>query len=413
MQAFDYRRLSVLFVDDEEETVNFFRLALEPEFSVLTAASAAEALQILRAQSPRVGIVVSDQRMPGESGSMFLSKVRHEDPMTVRILTTAYSDLDAAIEGVNQGSIYKYIVKPWDLRHLRATVRQAMEYRLLREERDLLVTEKLAILQHLLVADRVRSLAVLARGLSHHIRNALTPLESHVFLAKANLDGDTPAESEYAHWREIWNDAETVNRHLLDMVENVSSATVDARYHFHDRAELDVLLLQGHAQALASGESIPLQLVAPIPKLELRCDAALMTRMFAALLRQMARIGGGRASLTAEYLGSASVWGSPAEWLRLRATGAWEREAVASLFTPFAMAPYGAARTDSDMLTAFFIVHHHGGTLELHTQAPEGPGFELKLPHDPFDVERPPIEKNLLERLCLHAEDWQRVKRSS
>jgi hypothetical protein len=137
-----------------------------------------------------------------------------------------------------------------------------------------------------------------------------------------------------------------------------------------------------------------------------------MTRMFAALLRQMARIGGSGTAVSAEYLGAASVWGGPAEWLRLRATGAWDRAAVASLFTPFAMAPYGAAKTDSDLLTAFFIVHHHGGTLELHTQAPEGPGFELKLPHDPFEVERPPIEKNLFERLFLHAGDWQRVKRS-
>jgi two-component system probable response regulator PhcQ len=411
MRAYDYRQLSVLFVDDEEPTCNFFRLALEPEFSVLTAASAAEALQILRAESPRVGVVVSDQRMPGESGSVFLTKVRHEDPMTVRILTTAYSDLDAAIEGVNQGSIYKYVVKPWDLNDLRTTVRQAMEYRLLRQERDLLVTEKLATLQHLLVADRVRSLAVLARGLSHHIRNALTPLESHVFLAKADLDGENPAESEYVHWREIWNDAETVNRHLLDMVENVSAVTIDAKYHFDDHAELEVLLRLGQEQAMASGESIPLHVSTPIPAVPLRCDATLMTRMFAALLREMARIGGSGTALTAEYLGAASVWGSTAERLRLRATGAWDRRTVADLFTPFAMAPYGAAKTDADLLTAFFIVHHHGGTLELHAQAPDGPGFELKLPRNPFDVVRPPIEKNLLERLFLHAEDWQRVKR--
>jgi two-component system probable response regulator PhcQ len=412
MQAHDFRQLSILFVDDEQETRNYFRLALEPEFAVLTAASAAEALEILGSEDMRVGVVISDQRMPGESGSAFLTKVRHADPMTVRILTTAYSDLDGAIEAVNQGWIYKYVAKPWNLEDLRATVRQAMEYRLLRQERDLLVTEKLTTLQHLLVADRVRSLAVLARGLSHHIRNALTPLESHVFLAKADLDDDSYPDGERRQLGEIFTEAETVNRHLLDMVETVCAATIDAKCEFEDQATLGSLLESARAQAQVAGASIPIRVILPTRGATLRCDAGLMTRMFAALLRQMARLGGGGTALTAEYLGAATVWGAPAEWLRLRGTGVWDREAVASMFTPFAMAPHGAAQTDSDLLTALFIVQHHGGTLELHTHAPEGPGFELKLPHDPFQVERPALEKNLLERLLLHDRDWQRIKRS-
>ncbi len=413
MKGYDYRQLSVLFVDDEEQACKYFRLALEPEFAVLTASSAAEALEVLRAQRGKIGIVVSDQRMPGDSGSTFLTKVRQEEPMTVRILTTAYSDMDAAIEAVNSGAIYKYVVKPWDLNDLRITLRRAMEYRLLRQERDLLVSEKLATLQHLLVADRVRSLAVLAKGLSHHIRNALTALESYVFLAKAELENEPPhSTSEYEYWREIWSDAETVNRHLLELVENVSAATVDPQYRFDDHVELGMLLQHGHARALASGDLSPLRVLASTAPVTLRCDSTLMVRMFAALLRQMARIGGTEAALTVEHLGGTTVWNSPAEWLRLRTTGEWNREAIASLFTPFAMAPYGAAKTDSDLLTAFFIVHHHGGTLEMHTASPEGPGFELKLPHDPFKIERPAIEKGLLERLFLHAEDWERVKRS-
>jgi two-component system, probable response regulator PhcQ len=411
MKGYDYRQLAILFVDDEEQACKYFRLALEPEFNVLTATSARDALELLRAQPAKIGIVVSDQRMPGDSGSAFLAKVRQEDPATVRILTTAYSDMEAAIEAVNAGSIYKYIVKPWDLSDLRVTLRRAMEYCLLRQERDLLVREKLATLQHLLVADRVRSLAVLAKGLSHHIRNALTALESYVFLAKTELDNQVREQTDYEYWREIWSDAEAVNRHLLELVENVSAATVDPRYRFEERVELSVLLENGHARAQATGSSSPLSLLASKAPVTLRCDATLMTRMFAALLRQMARIGGDGTRVTVEYLGKTSVWGSPAEWLRLRSSGEWNRDAVSSLFTPFAMAPYGAAKTDSDLLTAFFIVHHHGGTIEMHANPPAGPSFELKLPHDPLAVERPPLEHGLLERLFLHAEDWERIRR--
>jgi len=412
MKGHDSRKLAVLFVDDEEHVRQYFRAALEPEFRVLTASSTSEALELLRAQPTKVGVVCSDQRLPGDSGAAFLAKVRREAPETVRILTTAYADIDAAIEAVNAAGIYKYLVKPWDLQELRVALRHAMEYRLLRGERDLLLAEKLTTLKHVVVADRVRSLAVLSRGLSHHIRNALTALDSYVFLAKAELENDAArSTSDFEYWREVWTDAEAVNRHLLDLVENVSSATVDPTHRFDDQVELGMLLHGGHAQAQASGDVSPPPILASAAPVVLRCDAALMIRMFAGLVRQMARIGGASTALTAEHLGKTTVWGSPAEWLRLRTTGEWNREAVSSLLTPFAMAPYGAAKTDTDLLTAFFIVHHHGGTLEIHTRPPEGPSFELKLPHDPLSVERPALERDMLERLFLHREDWARVRR--
>jgi two-component system, probable response regulator PhcQ len=412
MKGYDFKQLSVLFVDDEEQACKYFRLALEPEFVVLTARSAAEALETLRHHGSGIGIVISDQRMPGDSGSTFLTKVRHEEPKTVRILTTAYSDMDAAIEAVNSGAIYKYIVKPWDLNDLRITLRRAMEYRLLRQERDLLVDEKLATLQHLIVADRVRSLAVLAKGLSHHIRNALTALESYVFLAKAELERE-PGRfgSEYDYWREIWTDAESVNRRLLELVESVSDATFDPKYRFDDTVELGALIDSGHARACQTGDLPALRVLASTAPVALQCDATLMTRMFAALLRQLARVSGGNSVLTLEYLGATTVWGSPAQWVRLRSTDEWDSQAVSSLFTPFAVSVDGSTKADSDLLTAFFIAHHHGGTLDMHTRGPEGPGFELKLPINPLQVERPGIEKGLLERMFLHAEEWERIKR--
>jgi two-component system probable response regulator PhcQ len=412
MSGYDYKQLSVLFVDDEEHACKYFRLALEPEFVVLTARSADDALEILRSRRSGIGIVVSDQRMPGASGAAFLAKVRHEEPNAVRILTTAYSDMDAAIEAVNAGSIYKYIVKPWDLGDLRITLRRAMEYRLLRQERDLLVKEKLATLQHLLVADRVRSLAVLAKGLSHHIRNALTALDSYVFLARAELERQ-PARSRggYDYWREIWTDAEAVNRRLLALVENVSEATIDPKYRFDDIVEISTLVERGHARARETSDLATPNVLAARPPVKIRCDATLMVRMFAALLRQMSRLGGSRADLTLEHLGRTTLWGSPAEWLRLRSAGEWNSHLVSSLFTPFSVADDGQSKADADLLTAFFIVHHHGGTLEMHARSPGGPGFELKLPHNPLDVQRPGLEKGLLERMFRHDEEWEQLNR--
>jgi two-component system probable response regulator PhcQ len=409
MNGHEYKQLSVLFADDEEHACECFRATLEPEFVVYTARSAEEGLDILRRRRSEIGLVVSDQRMPGASGTAFLAKVRHEEPDTVRILTTAYADLDAAIEAVNAGSIYKYIIKPWHLAELRSTLRRAMEYRLLNLERDLQVKEKLASLRHLLVADRVRGLALLAMGLSNHMRNALTALDSYVFLATAEIERQpTRLAGGYEHWRQTCV-AESVNGRLLELVENVSQAILDPKYRFDDLVEIETLIEQGRSHARQTAElAIPNILACRIP-VKVRCDAPLMVRMFAALLRQIARLGGGRGDLTLEHLGRTTLWGSPAEWMLLRSSADWSSQRVSSLFTPMSNAGDGTSQADADLLTALFIVHHHGGTLDIHSGPPRGPGFELKLPHSPLDVQRPSIEDGLFERLFRHDEGWEQL----
>ena len=133
--------------------------------------------------------------MPNQVGTELLGRVRRAHPQIVRILTTAYADLEATIEAVNSGAIFKYVVKPWDIRELRVTLLRAMEYFMLRRERDLLLREKLSTLEQLLIADRVRSLAILAQGLSSQIRNTMTALLAYVSLAKEQLQFRFPKQA--------------------------------------------------------------------------------------------------------------------------------------------------------------------------------------------------------------------------
>ena len=410
MSGYDYRRFSVLFVDDEQQARKYFRMALEKDFDVLTAASANEADEQLDEHGAQIGIVVSDQRMPGEGGASMLGRVRRRFPHSIRILTTAYADMQAAIDAVNSGAIYKYIVKPWDINDLRATLKRAMEYRILREERDLLVQEKLSSLQHLLVADRVRSLAVLARGLSHHVRNALTALEAYVFLAKDELSR-APAvpDTRPDFWHSVWNDAELVNRQLLRLVESVTDATVEPDYRFDDQVELSSLIADGARQAEVAPESLH---IAGEPTGDpVVCDRALMTRMFSIFFHHLRRVSPESPTLHLEHLGQASVWDQPAQLVRLRGNGEWDHKAMSSLFTPFSVAQEAPTEVRPDLLAAFFIVYHHGGTVQVHTNGPEGPGFDLTLPNDPTRVERPPMEDGLLERLFFHTEEWDKLER--
>jgi DNA-binding NtrC family response regulator len=104
--------IRILFVDDEERILRSLALQFRREYEVLTESDPRRALQRLKSES--VQIIVSDQRMPQMSGAELLAQARQIAPDTLRILLTGYSDLDAAVEALNSGGIFRYLTKPWD-----------------------------------------------------------------------------------------------------------------------------------------------------------------------------------------------------------------------------------------------------------------------------------------------------------
>lgn len=101
----------ILFVDDDASVLEGYRRILHREFAVTTASGGEQGLAMIRVGGP-FAVVISDMRMPGMNGAEFLAKVRVKAPDTVRMLLTGYSDLEAAIQAVNEGSIFRYLSKP-------------------------------------------------------------------------------------------------------------------------------------------------------------------------------------------------------------------------------------------------------------------------------------------------------------
>lgn len=137
-------RPSVLIVDDEPQILNAVGDVLEDRCEVLVANSADQGLGIISAH-PKLAVILSDQRMPGLTGDRFLAYAR-ERCDAARILITAYADLSAVINAVNQGKIFAYISKPWHPDHLQLMVARAIEHCALQRE---LQTER-ALLHNLL-----------------------------------------------------------------------------------------------------------------------------------------------------------------------------------------------------------------------------------------------------------------------
>src|SRR5438094_4841861 len=184
---YEYKKYAILYVDDEEKSLKYFTRAFEDQFRIFTAPNAQEGLKLLEEHKDDLGLLMTDQRMPGEKGVWLLEKARQLRPRIVRILATAYADMDAAIAAVNTGAIYKYITKPWDPPQLETTLKRALEFFIVQRERDQLLKEKMSVLHNVMIADRIVSLGLLAAGLSHHIRNSLVAVKTFLDLAPTKL----------------------------------------------------------------------------------------------------------------------------------------------------------------------------------------------------------------------------------
>ena len=131
------KTIKVLYVDDEEHNLKSFKASFRREFEIHIALSGQEGLQILEKED--INVILTDQRMPEMTGIDFLIEANKIKPEPIRILVTGYSDINAVIDAINKGQIYRYISKPWKEEELKQTIRSAYElYNLRRENKDLI-----------------------------------------------------------------------------------------------------------------------------------------------------------------------------------------------------------------------------------------------------------------------------------
>jgi two-component system, sensor histidine kinase and response regulator len=119
------KKISLLYVDDEEDNLLSFKAAFRRKYEVFTAISAAEGLRILNENS--ISVIIADQRMPKSTGVEFFDIVRIAHPDPIRMLITGYADLDAVIDAINKGQIFRYIKKPWNDLEVEMAIKNAYE----------------------------------------------------------------------------------------------------------------------------------------------------------------------------------------------------------------------------------------------------------------------------------------------
>jgi DNA-binding NtrC family response regulator len=116
----------ILIVDDEPANLRSLERLFRADYEVLTAGSGTEALELLSQHD--VALLITDQRMPAMTGIELLQKTVPLRPRMVRIILTGYTDVDALVEAINCGQVYRYVGKPWNNDELKLTVKRALEH---------------------------------------------------------------------------------------------------------------------------------------------------------------------------------------------------------------------------------------------------------------------------------------------
>jgi two-component system probable response regulator PhcQ len=346
----------------------------------MTAADASEAFRLFELHKDDIGILIADQRMPSMTGVELLEKVRQQRPKMIRMLATAYSDLDAAIAAVNTGAIYKYISKPWDIQELEITLMRAMEFFIIQGERDALLREKISVLHQLMMTDRLISLGLLASGLSHHLRNALVAVRVFLDLAQQkNIDMERANNPDY--WLALYKTAQLQMRKITGVLDSLGSIPMTPPAKFDDYLKLSELA----SEIVKSKETHPgwenrsVQVQASAAERPVYVDKKMFCRLFDLLFENLGAVTA-KESVFHVVVTDDSQSGEVqldfwADGLRL------PKESLRHVFDPFYVQDTNPKDAGINLLICYFIVYHHGGQFIATVDGTDITRYTITLPH--------------------------------
>jgi two-component system probable response regulator PhcQ len=416
MQNFyDYKKFAILYVDDEEKSLKYFTRAFQDQFRVFTANNAQDGYALLEQHKDEIGIIMTDQRMPGEKGVQLLEKTRQLRPRIIRMLATAFSDLDAAIDAVNSGAIYKYVHKPWDVPNLEVTLRRALEFFMVQRERDQLLREKLSVLHNLMITDRVVSLGVLAAGLGHHIRNSLVAIRTFLDLAPEKLQEEKVDLEELRNpnfWNDFYGHVQKQLLRITELLTDLGLATNEPQSRFTDsvnlRAILDEVIPRTRTRLENKTIAIENNIPADLPGMQV--DKQKLTRFFELLLKDeiLNLQDGGKVVFNARE--EKTPEGASVIKMEIADNGpGLAAESIRSVFDPFFVRYDNPQEFGVNLMACFFIIYHHGGKIDVQSQPGQGTTFVVTLPRDAAQGSLVQSDRDFLPQMLSNETLWEKL----
>jgi two-component system, probable response regulator PhcQ len=338
-------------------------------------------------------------------------------PRIIRILVTAYADMDAAIAAVNTGAIYKYVTKPWDPPQLENTLKRGLEFFVVQRERDQLLREKMSVLHNMMIADRLVSLGLLAAGLSHHIRNALVAVKTFLDLAPAKMEEEKVDLNSLRNpdfWKEYYQNVQTQISKINNMLKDLWTASEKPSAQFNDQVNLRILVAETVSR-LKDGFGdkqieVENRIAESLPVLQV--DKPKIARFFELLLKDeiVCLPAGSRITLSASLLNGGPDH-KPQVEIQIADNGpGLPKDALRMVFDPFVVRSDSPMEYGISLMACFFIIHHHGGQIEARSEQGQGTTFTIRLPLNPAHVmDAPQDETEFVRKVLLNDTLWEKL----
>jgi two-component system NtrC family sensor kinase len=371
----------VLYVDDELINLRVFEANFRTRFTVVTAQSGSEALELLAERSAQIAVLISDQRMPGMNGVELLERARDAYPDVRRMLITAYSDMQAVMDAVNRGQVVRYFVKPWVKDDLAAALDDAIRiWSLQARLRD--------IEGRMLRSERLAALGQVSAGIAHELMNPVGYMSQNLDALRREVDvlrgamvpmlerfPNADAAEALADLPGILNDVETAAGHIRQVALSIRGQA---------RGEDE----ESHAQ-LADAVDFAVR----IARAEVRQKARIRTRgepvMVALGPVKLCQVlinllVNSAQAIHPERLGLIDVrWSTEGDLVRIEVADngiGIPPELHQKVFEPlFTTKPVGTG-TGLGLAICRDILQHAGGELQLESKVGEGTTMQLTLP---------------------------------
>lgn len=392
-----YRDYPVLFVDDDEAILHGFSEFFKEDFTIHTAHNAEEALLCLQAH-PDVAVIVTDQRMPKMGGVELLERVKALLPDTIRVLMTAYTDMEIVIEAINKGNVYRYVSKPYEEEQMRMEIMRAIEHYHLLQERNRLHAEKIETMKRMARANRLSAIGTLAAGMAHEINNPLVAVSTFLQMMPRQEKGEMTPEEWKSFYQLAISEVDRIKRLVADLLSYAKgSGTAGVSYDeidLTDECDLNSLI-DGVARILKKQAKdrmveIDLKLDPKLPKGTMDADRICQVIMNLGLNAIQATANGKVIFETSVFEENETK--TPFLQMRVIDTGIGiSDQNLEKLFNPFfTTKDHG---TGLGLMMCHSIIDDHRGMIDVQSTLGKGTVFIVRIPVDPKAYDRRRMER--------------------
>lgn len=379
-------KFGILYVDDEEKSLKYFEEAFGDIAPIFTATSPEEGLDIYRSQIGKIGVVLSDKRMPVMSGIEFLKEIKKIDDHPLRILVTAFADMDTAVEHLNEGLIYSYLTKPWDPVDLKSRLSRALDRFWISNETNRLLKQRSTAFQEMIMAEKAANIQTISKGLNHHMRNSLNVIQAYFDMIPVQLNeevGAVPKDSFF--WGEYYQNVEEQISRVIAILSNLTAWSNTSNGEATDlelEAGINVADIMRQAAEAEIGDHPSYQFkLTDLDRVEgITADKDKLSLMALNLVREA------RKNISETGTIEVQIFSTPidgAEGVRVRCiddgTPIPEHEQH-RLFDPFFVRADRPSEVGTDLLFCYLTVFHHGGKIKASSLKDGRNMIEFHLP---------------------------------